>query len=32
MSEEWLRVDLHGVLKLMEDLIDYFAQPSDEES
>lgn len=32
MSDEWLRVDLQGVLKLMEDLIDYFAQPTDEQS
>jgi ryanodine receptor 2 len=32
MSEEWLKVDLQGVLKLMEDLIEYFAQPSDDQT
>ncbi|CAD6199567.1 unnamed protein product [Caenorhabditis auriculariae] len=30
-STDWTRVDLNEVLKLMEDLIDYFAQPSDEQ-
>uniref|UniRef100_A0AC34QR18 Ryanodine receptor n=1 Tax=Panagrolaimus sp. JU765 TaxID=591449 RepID=A0AC34QR18_9BILA len=29
---EWSKVNLHEVLKLMEDLIDYFAQPSDEQN
>ena len=31
-SAEWNRVNLNEVLKLMEDLIDYFAQPSDEQN
>lgn len=31
-AREWNRVDLREVLKLMEDLIDYFAQPNDEMS
>lgn len=31
-ADEWNRVNLNEVLKLMEDLIDYFAQPSDEMS
>jgi hypothetical protein len=29
-SMDWRRVDLQEVLKLMEDLIGYFAQPRDE--
>jgi ryanodine receptor 2 len=31
-SDEWVRVDLQGVLKLMEDLIEYFAQPTDDQT
>ncbi|KAK0411652.1 hypothetical protein QR680_005766 [Steinernema hermaphroditum] len=30
-SLEWMKVDLNEVLKLMEDLIEYFAQPTDEQ-
>ncbi|CAI4225083.1 unnamed protein product [Auanema sp. JU1783] len=30
-SSDWTRVDLTEVLKLMEDLIDYFAQPREDE-
>ncbi|EPB70936.1 hypothetical protein ANCCEY_09971 [Ancylostoma ceylanicum] len=30
-SADWARVDLNEVLKLMEDLIEYFSQPSDEQ-
>uniref|UniRef100_A0A914H250 Ryanodine receptor n=1 Tax=Globodera rostochiensis TaxID=31243 RepID=A0A914H250_GLORO len=29
-SVDWMRVDLQEVLKLMQDLIEYFAQPGDE--
>lgn len=29
---DWMRVDLREVLKLMEDLIEYFAQPSDDQN
>uniref|UniRef100_A0A1I7RX29 MIR domain-containing protein n=1 Tax=Bursaphelenchus xylophilus TaxID=6326 RepID=A0A1I7RX29_BURXY len=29
-ANDWNRVDLNEVLKLMEDLIEYFAQPNDE--
>uniref|UniRef100_A0A914XP97 Ryanodine receptor n=1 Tax=Plectus sambesii TaxID=2011161 RepID=A0A914XP97_9BILA len=29
-DKEWLKVDLSEVLKLMEDLIEYFAQPGDD--
>lgn len=28
-SNDWIRVDLKEVLKLMEDLIKYFAQPDE---
>lgn len=30
-SLDWTRVDLNEVLKLMEDLIEYFAQPKEED-
>ncbi|UMM36210.1 hypothetical protein L5515_008471 [Caenorhabditis briggsae] len=30
-STDWTRVDLNEVLKLMEDLIEYFAQPNEEQ-
>ncbi|PIO64951.1 MIR domain protein [Teladorsagia circumcincta] len=30
-AADWARVDLNEVLKLMEDLIDYFAQPEDDQ-
>ncbi|KAK6754198.1 hypothetical protein RB195_013289 [Necator americanus] len=30
-SQDWARVDLNEVLKLMEDLIEYFSQPEDEQ-
>ncbi|EGT37287.1 hypothetical protein CAEBREN_31615 [Caenorhabditis brenneri] len=30
-SADWTRVDLNEVLKLMEDLIEYFAQPNEEQ-
>uniref|UniRef100_A0A0N5AR96 Ryanodine receptor n=1 Tax=Syphacia muris TaxID=451379 RepID=A0A0N5AR96_9BILA len=30
-AQEWAKVDLKEVLKLMEDLIDYFAQPGESE-
>lgn len=30
-SNDWQKVDLIEVLKLMQDLIDYFAQPSDDQ-
>lgn len=29
-SLDWRKVDLFEILKLMKDLIDYFAQPGDE--
>lgn len=29
-SADWAKVDLFEVLKLMKDLIDYFAQPADD--
>lgn len=28
-AQEWSKVDLKEVLKLMEDLIEYFAQPAE---
>ena len=30
-STDWTRVDLNEVLKLMEDLIEYFAQPKEDD-
>ena len=30
-APDWIRVDLSEVLKLMEDLIEYFAQPTDDQ-
>lgn len=29
-AQDWIRVDLSEVLKLMKDLINYFAQPDED--